>query len=159
MATNIKCSFFSYFYLSFNSIKITVFRNTYRFIKRYIFRTFKITIPIYIDKPLAAKTANAEKLLGMKLYPSQIFTGSALAFDPQISDVREKLNSLGEIKFIFGSAPGAWDKYSIHLIDPLLALFNSDIEAKLMHRFSFNDFVSVKFQLEKNILCNLRNTT
>ncbi len=113
-------------------------------------------IPVYIDKPLSVTEARAKELLAMQNYPSQIFTGSALAFDPKISDAKKEINSLGEIKFIFGSAPGPWDKYSIHLIDPLLVLFNSDIQPKLINKFNFNDFVSVKYQLDKNILCNFQ---
>ena len=113
-------------------------------------------IPIYIDKPLAVKATDAEELLGMQQYPSQIFTGSALAFDPQITAGVDKINSLGQIRFIFGSAPGPWDKYSIHLIDPVLSLFNPDTESKLINRFNFNGFVSVKYQLGKKVLCNLQ---
>ena len=113
-------------------------------------------IPVYIDKPLSVNEDRAKELLAMQNYPSQIFTGSALAFDPKIADLKKHIKSLGEIKFIFGSAPGSWDKYSIHLIDPLLSLLDADIQPQLINKFNFNNFVSVKYQFHENIMCNLQ---
>tara|TARA_B100000902_G_scaffold398969_1_gene467741 strand:+ start:49 stop:957 length:909 start_codon:yes stop_codon:yes gene_type:complete len=84
----------------------------------------KLGIPIYIDKSLATTIKTANKLFEKETYGGQIFTGSALAYDPKLETIKKEMKNLGKLKYIFGTAPGSWDKYSIHLVDPVLYLLN-----------------------------------
>lgn len=130
-------------------------RDDYNLHKEFASNFLQSGIPVYIDKPLSVDVIKAKELLSMQKYPSQIFTGSALAFDPKINDIKNNKNTLREMKYIFGSAPGSWDKYSVHLIDPLLKLFK-DPRSELIDKFSYNKFVSVKYLLNDSIICNLQ---
>ena len=80
-------------------------------------------IPIYIDKPLALTLKNAQEILKNQLYPGQIFSCSALRYAKELSLTRAQFRRLGRIKSIIGHSPKSWDKYSIHIIDPMLRLF------------------------------------
>ena len=79
-------------------------------------------LPIFIDKPLALTVANAKKLLSLQKYDGQLFSCSALryAHDLQLNPIdRDKL---GSIRYIHGTVPNDWDRYAIHIIDPVLKI-------------------------------------
>jgi hypothetical protein len=80
-------------------------------------------IPIYIDKPLALSLDKGQELLEMQTYAGQIFSCSALRYAKELSLTPSQYSSLGRIKYVFGSTPKDWDKYSIHVIEPMLKLF------------------------------------
>jgi hypothetical protein len=77
-------------------------------------------IPVYIDKPFAHSLNSAERLLDMRQYPSQIFSCSALLYADELYLTEEELSTLGTIRRIEGSVPNLWEKYSIHVIEPIL---------------------------------------
>ena len=77
-------------------------------------------IPIYIDKPLACRVDEAKKIFSYQAFPGQIFTGSALKYAKELKLSSEQMDNLGKIHFIKAVVPKDWDKYSIHLIDPIV---------------------------------------
>lgn len=79
-------------------------------------------IPIYIDKPLALSVANAENLLSLQKYEGQLFSCSALRYATELELTQTHLNYLGEIRYIHATIPKDWNRYSIHLIDPVLKI-------------------------------------
>ena len=79
-------------------------------------------IPIYIDKPLALTVKDAKKLLSYQAFPGQIFTCSALKYAKELQLSNEQIHSLGKIYYIKAVVPKDWDKYSIHVIDPIVQL-------------------------------------
>jgi hypothetical protein len=87
-------------------------------------------MPIYIDKPLGYTVGAAEELLDMQLYEGQIFSCSALRFDPDMLVREDQLAALGEIERIEAFAPKSWERYAIHVLDPLCAtlLANADVQ-------------------------------
>ena len=102
------------------------YKNHYELARNFI----EAGLPIYIDKPLGINVDMAKKILDMQKYEGQVFTGSALAYDPLLENLKEDLKSCGKLKFIFGTAPGSWDKYSVHLIDPILKVLDKKFEIK-----------------------------
>ena len=88
----------------------------------YALPFLKAGIPIYIDKPLACNVRDAKKLFSHQQYDGQIFTGSALKYAAELQLSREQIDQIGKIHFIKAVAPKDWDKYSIHVIDPIVQL-------------------------------------
>jgi len=83
-------------------------------------------LPIYIDKPLATSLKEAHKIYALEKYKGQIFTCSAIAYSNEL-----KVNKdIGEIKYIDSRVVKDWQKYSIHIIEPVLSLF--DYKAKIV---------------------------
>ncbi len=83
----------------------------------------KLGLPIYIDKPIAVDTITLAKLLSAQAYPGQIFSCSALRFSPQLRLSQSEFSNIGPIKYIHCTAPKDWEKYAVHLIDPVLGLY------------------------------------
>lgn len=77
-------------------------------------------VPIYIDKPLALSVERANELLGLQAYSGQIFSCSALSYAEELMPNPSVLASVGEIKSIVGFTPKDWDRYAVHVIEPLL---------------------------------------
>jgi predicted dehydrogenase len=85
-------------------------------------------VNVFIDKPIAIKAKAAEDILKLEQFSGQIFSSSSVAYDPRVLEARENLSNLGDIKYIYASAPGVWENYAIHLIDGLMAILGNDIE-------------------------------
>lgn len=79
-------------------------------------------LPIYIDKPLALSVAGASAIFDLQRYPGQVFTCSALRYakEFQLSD-SDKLH-IGRLRYIHATVPQDWDKYAVHVIEPILML-------------------------------------
>ena len=82
----------------------------------------KAGIPIYIDKPLALSVADARHLIEMQQYPGQLFSCSALRYAKEFSLSEAELTQLGRLRHIHATVPKDWDKYAVHIIEPLLML-------------------------------------
>ena len=82
----------------------------------------KAGIPIYIDKPLALSVADARHLIDMQQYPGQLFSCSALRYAKEFSLSEAELKQLGRLRHIHATVPKDWDKYAVHIIEPLLML-------------------------------------
>jgi len=79
-------------------------------------------IPIYIDKPLALTVTKAKQLLDLQRYPGQIFSCSALRYAKEFQLSAGDLNQLGHIRHIHATVPKDWEKYAVHVIEPVLLL-------------------------------------
>lgn len=77
-------------------------------------------LPIFIDKPLALTVAEAQELLSLQQYPGQLFSCSALRYAPELQLSEDDRNKLGDIRYIHATVPKDWNKYAIHIIDPVL---------------------------------------
>lgn len=79
-------------------------------------------IPIYIDKPLALSVADAKQLIDLQQYPGQLFSCSALRYAKEFKLSEPELAQLGRLRHIHATVPKDWDKYAVHVIEPLLML-------------------------------------
>ncbi|MDR3491495.1 MAG: Gfo/Idh/MocA family oxidoreductase [Gammaproteobacteria bacterium] len=86
-------------------------------------------LPIYIDKPLVLKCLDVELLFSMQKYPGQIFTCSAFQYARELMEVEKKLSSK-KIIHIDAHIKNDWNKYAIHLIEPIIKVIGHDISVK-----------------------------
>lgn len=77
-------------------------------------------LPIYIDKPIALSVAALDKLYDLRQYESQIFTCSALRYSQELMLSGADRKQLGQIKQITAFTPKSWQKYAVHIIEPVL---------------------------------------
>ncbi|MFZ5970305.1 MAG: Gfo/Idh/MocA family oxidoreductase [Bacteroidota bacterium] len=92
-------------------------------------------LPIYIDKPLALTRKDAEYLYSLEKYPGQIFSCSALRYAPEFQLTAQDRDYLGEIISIEARTPKSWEKYAIHIIEPVLNIFDYDVQVSASARF------------------------
>lgn len=78
-------------------------------------------LPIYIDKPIAIRMNDLRTLLDQQRYPGQIFTCSALRYARELKLSQADRGRMGALRHVVGSTPKSWERYAVHMIDPLLA--------------------------------------
>ncbi|MDA8865593.1 Gfo/Idh/MocA family oxidoreductase [Gammaproteobacteria bacterium] len=80
--------------------------------------------PIYIDKPIALSITALDKLYQFQRYSGQIFTCSALRYSPELSLSSADKEDLGKILEISASTPKSWEKYAVHIVEPVLKMIS-----------------------------------
>ena len=78
-------------------------------------------LPVFIDKPLALTTAEAEKILSLQQFPSQVFTCSSLRYARELQLTENDIQLIGEIKWVEGSVGKKWATYAVHLVEPIVS--------------------------------------
>lgn len=78
-------------------------------------------IPIFIDKPLALNVKEANLMLSMQKQESQLFSCSSLRYAKELYLTETEKQSIGDIVFMEAQIPKAWDKYAVHLLEPIIA--------------------------------------
>jgi len=111
---------------------------------------------IFVDKPLECSVKKAQKILDLEKFTGQIFSVSSLAYDPRVIEAKRNLKSIGNIKYIYGIAPGKWDRYAIHLIDSLLMILGKDFCFEEKHTEKHNSIISQNGILENNAYIELK---
>jgi len=81
---------------------------------------------IYIDKPLAYDKTEAERIYDLQVYDDQIFTCSALAYAPELQLTPEDREFIGPIRVVEAEVVKDWDKYAVHIIEPVLNIIGRD---------------------------------
>ena len=90
--------------------------------KKFVEPFLKAGIPVYIDKPMALSTKEANEIFQMQQFDGQIFSCSALRYAKELKVTKHEIDSISPLNFISGKTPKDWDRYAIHLIDPILGL-------------------------------------
>jgi len=83
-------------------------------------------LPIYIDKPIAVSVAALDKLYSLQQYNGQIFTCSALRYSQELMLSEADKQRLGQIQQITAHTPKSWQKYAVHIIEPVLNMLPKD---------------------------------
>lgn len=81
----------------------------------------KAGLPIFIDKPLAIKTGEAQKIWAQQKFANQVFSCSSLRYATELLLTEDEKNEIGEIKIVEGSIMKQWETYGIHVLEPLVA--------------------------------------
>lgn len=89
---------------------------------KYALPVLEAGLPIYIDKPFALSLADANALWNAAQFEDQIFTCSALQFAKEFHRENLNLDKIGAPKVVWATIPKSWDKYAVHLIEPILNL-------------------------------------
>lgn len=79
-------------------------------------------VPVYIDKPIALSLEGLRALYRLQQYEGQIFTCSALRYAKELMLGQADRERIGSIRHVQASTPNGWEKYAVHIIEPVLNL-------------------------------------
>jgi len=111
----------------------------------------KAGIPIFIDKPLAIKISEAEKIWAAQQRPNQVFSCSSLRFAKELMLTAEEKEKIGPIKLVEGSVMKYWETYAIHILEPLVS--------QLPDRGSLQEVKSISIATHKQVVVQWQNVT
>jgi hypothetical protein len=86
---------------------------------------------IFIDKPLAITLEDAKLIFSSQQYQSQVFTCSSLRYATELHLNDNEKTELGSIVKIEGNISKDWQKYGIHILEPVIA--NSPSRGRLLN--------------------------
>lgn len=109
-------------------------------------------IPIYIDKPIATSIKDAERIYSLQQYNGQIFTCTALSYAKEFNLDEKKRRHLGQIKYIDACVVNSWEKYGIHIIEPVLNLLSPQDQPFHFNVCQSDDKTIVSVEWESGIL-------
>lgn len=95
-------------------------------------------IPVYIDKPFALSQQEATRLWDLANNENHIFTCSALQFAKEFQLAVLNYEKLGEIRAVWATVPKSWDKYAVHIIEPVLNLLPNRDELLAVRKLPLN---------------------
>lgn len=90
----------------------------------------KAGIPVYIDKPIALSLNDLDSLYALEQYSGQIFTCSALRYSQELMLSSDEKAELGQVRQIIATTPKSWNKYAVHIIEPVLNLLAENDQPK-----------------------------
>jgi len=84
-------------------------------------------LPVFIDKPLATSLEELRIFTAWQNAGAKIMSSSGLRYSPQLAACRAGLPALGELRWLSGVTTKTWERYGIHLLEPLFCLTGSGI--------------------------------
>ena len=108
-------------------------------------------IPIYIDKPIAITVSEALRIFALEKYSGQIFTCSALRFAQEFNVSKSELKKLGELEHIEATIAGPWDKYAIHIIEPVLNIIGHQLNISQSSKVKTNEKTILNIKWENDL--------
>lgn len=94
-------------------------------------------IPIYIDKPIALSLDGLAALYRRQQYEGQIFTCSALRYAKELMLSEIERERIGHIRHLQATTPKSWEKYAVHIIEPVMQIIGSSVEISSAHARTF----------------------
>ena len=82
-------------------------------------------LPVFIDKPLGVRLADADTLLDLQRDPAQIHSCSAFRYIPDLPPAASALPKLGRICRVDAEIGKAWATYAVHVLEPAVRLLNA----------------------------------
>ncbi|MBL8470071.1 Gfo/Idh/MocA family oxidoreductase [Methyloversatilis discipulorum] len=108
-------------------------------------------VPIYVDKPLALSRAEAETLIGLQRFPGQLFSCSALRYAPELGLTVAQREQFGALHCVAATVPKDWDKYAVHVIEPLLQLLPDRGAVVRSQRWAVADRVTLQLEFASGV--------
>ncbi|GJL84790.1 MAG: hypothetical protein DHS20C02_05650 [Micavibrio sp.] len=109
-------------------------------------------VSIFIDKPLAVSVEEADKILGLETYEGQIFTCTALRYAQELYPSPQELEDMGPITQIICSTVKSWDKYAIHLIEPVIHFLGADVNILSTEKSQSKNTVSLVVNWDNDVV-------
>ena len=110
-------------------------------------------IPIFIDKPLAYNIKEAEKIYSIN-ENSLIYTCSSVRFAKEFS----KRYSTNQFKYVEASIMKDWNKYAIHLIEPIVNIFPGRGDLIRVNKIDAPNNVKIRVVQWRNLTVNFKVT-
>jgi hypothetical protein len=106
--------------------------------KQYVDVLVKTGKPIYIDKPICLSKKELDYYFDIEKNNNQLFSCSAIRFSKEFNINNLNLTDIGEIEYIDSYVMKSWEKYSIHIIEPVVDSFFKNDKIKNINSIKTN---------------------
>lgn len=112
----------------------------------------KAGLPVFIDKPLALKVEVANEMLALQQFEDQLFSCTALRFAEEFMLGDAQRRELGKLQSIRAVAPKSWEKYAVHVIEPVYTILDQqDLPLKVNRVIRKDDQVQMHAETQQGM--------
>lgn len=88
-------------------------------------------LPVFVDKPLALTIEDLRTFANWEKAGARILSSSGLRYAPEIGPYIEGAGrtALGDLRWISGVSTKTWERYGIHLLEPIARLLGTGFES------------------------------
>lgn len=79
-------------------------------------------LPVFVDKPLATSVEEMRTFLAWEKAGAKVLSSSGLRYAPELDAYPAAFTALGELRWMCGLSCKTWERYGIHLLEPLFRL-------------------------------------
>lgn len=79
-------------------------------------------VPVFVDKPLAVTEAELATFMDWHRAGARFLSSSGLRYAPELDPLLADRTRLGELRWVAGVACKTWERYGIHLLEPISRL-------------------------------------
>lgn len=108
----------------------------------------KAGLPVYIDKPVCLSLKELDHLYALQQFPGQLFTCSAIRYGREFEFTEPIRAKLGKLRHIHATTPKDWEKYGVHVIEPLLKLAGDQGKLERYQNWRQGDAVIIQLAWE-----------
>ena len=85
-------------------------------------------LPVFVDKPLALTVADLKTFIGWQKKGARLQSSSGLRYAPELDSLL-KDTGVGELRWIAATCCKTWERYGIHLLEPVYRLLGPGFES------------------------------
>jgi predicted dehydrogenase len=97
----------------------------------------KAGLPVFVDKPLALTVADLKTFAGWQRGGAKIQSSSGLRYAPEL-DPLLKDTGVGGLRWVAATCVKTWERYGIHLLEPVYRLLGPGFESVRLESFPNN---------------------
>lgn len=79
-------------------------------------------LPVFVDKPLATSLEDLRTFIAWEKRGMKLLSSSGLRYAPELDTCLANLATLGELRWLCGLSCKTWERYGIHLLEPLFRI-------------------------------------
>lgn len=86
-------------------------------------------LPVFVDKPLATSLAELRQFVAWDRSGARILSSTGLRYAAELAACIAEKDALGQLRWIAGVTVKNWDRYGIHLLEPLYRIVGPGFES------------------------------
>jgi predicted dehydrogenase len=91
-------------------------------------------LPVFVDKPLATSLPELRTFVAWERAGARIISSSGMRYAVEYDGLREQLPALGELRWASAITIKTWERYGIHLLEPLFCLLGPGFASVRLER-------------------------
>lgn len=86
-------------------------------------------LPVFVDKPLATSIEELRQFMAWERAGARVMSSSGLRYAREVDECIGRLAEVGELRWLSGVSCKTWERYGIHLLEPLFRIVGPGFES------------------------------